>query len=235
MRNYFIFDGQDSRNYGVYISGHGTFDSPVREINQISVPGRNGDLIGRGSRLQNKDLTYPAFIYSDFKNKIASLRSMLLSRPGYCRLSDTYHTDEFRMAVFRGALTVETTERNDAGQFDIVFLCKPQRFLTSGETVQTFTSNGTITNPTLFNAQPLIRVYGTGTLTIGNGTIAISAADEYTDIDTEMMRAYKGATPRDSYVTTSGIDYPVLTPGSNTVSKTSGISKVEITPRWWRV
>ena len=43
MRNYFTLDGTDSRDFGVYISGRGTFNGPARNLDFISVPGRNGE------------------------------------------------------------------------------------------------------------------------------------------------------------------------------------------------
>jgi phage-related protein len=45
MRNYFVFDYNDSRDFGVYISGQGTFNAPGREYENIAVPGRDGDLL----------------------------------------------------------------------------------------------------------------------------------------------------------------------------------------------
>lgn len=234
MRNYFTLGGVDSRDYGVYISGQGAFNSPARELNLIAVPGRDGDLIGLEKRLQNVELAYAAFIYANFDANLAAFRSVLLADSGYRRLVDTYHPNEFRMAAYRGPLTVSPTRRNNAGQFNVVFQCMPQRFLLSGETVQPFTADGSITNPTMFLARPLLRVYGTGSVGIGSDTITISSADGYTDIDCEMMRAYKGAVSCDANVTVSGVDFPVLQPGENGITL-DGVTQIDITPRWWLV
>lgn len=235
MRNYFIFDGVDSRDFGVYISGQGTFNSPARVYDSYPVPGRDGDIIGYEKRLENAELAYPAFIYRDFNNNLARFRSFLLSRIGYKRLTDSYHPDEYRLAYHAGGVTVEATPRNNAGSFDIVFTVNPRRFLTSGETVSTFTASGSITNPTYFDAKPLLRVYGKGTLMIAGSAITISAADEYTDIDCEIEEAYKGTASCNDYVSVTGTEFPALHPGENGISLGSGISKVELTPRWWSV
>lgn len=235
MRNYFTLGGTDSRTFGVYISGQGTFNAPTRESDMLSIPGRNGDLIGFGSRLANSDLTYPAFIYANFRENLANFRAFLMSDTGYRRLVDTYNVGEYRLAAYSGGLEVEPTIKNDAGAFDIVFNVKPQRFLLSGEEAQTLTASGTIDNPTLFNAKPLLRVYGAGTLGINSDTIVISAADVYTDIDCETMYAYKGSTSKNQYVSVSGLDFPVLRPGVNNIVLGSGITSIEITPRWWTV
>ena len=230
MRAELTFAGVPLSDFGVYISGDGTFNAPARAYDTVEIPGRDGALLLSDKRLENIDITYPAFVYANFRENMRQLRSFLLSRVGYQRLSDTYHPDEYRLAYFPGELEVNATPVNDAGSFDLTFTCKPQRWLTSGETVQTFTDDGTITNPTYCNALPLIRVYGVGTLEIGDYTLSITSADGYTDIDCDIMEAYKGNENRNSVLIIS--DFPVLVPGDNEISFT-GFTQVEITPRWW--
>lgn len=139
MRNYFIFGEYDSRDFGVYISGEGTYNAPARVYNAISVPGRNGDLLIDEGKFENIDITYPAFIAGDgFDEKLANLRSALLSTNGYQRLLDSYHPDEFRRAYFGNQIIVKARKQNDAGDFDIVFTCDPRRFLLSGEEPVTY-------------------------------------------------------------------------------------------------
>ena len=50
-----------------------------------------------------------------------------------------------------------------------------------------------------------------------------------------MGRAYYGANPLDSKITLNTIDFPSLLPGSNGISKGSGITQIIITPRWWEL
>ena len=235
MRNYFTLGGVDSRLYGVYISGQGVFDAPARAIDFYEVPGRNGDLIGMESRLSNGTLTYPAFIHANFKDNLAAFRAVLLSTHGYRRLIDSYNPGEYRMAVFAGPLNVTPTAILRAGQFDLEFTVMPQRFLLSGETVQIFTASGTIENPTLFPAKPLLRVYGNGTVGVGSTNITIVNTDVYTDIDCAMGYAYKGGSSKNLNVSISSRDFPALAPGETGISLGTGITRVEVTPRWWTV
>ena len=233
-RNYINFDNTDLRNYGLYISGSNVFNAPERAYDVITIPGRNGALLGSERRLENIEVRYPAFIYSDLKNNIAGLRSFLLSRVGYKRLIDTYHPSEYRLGYYAGGLEAEMTAKLDAGQFDLTFNCKPQRFLLSGDTPVTLNVSGTVTNPTLFDAQPLIRVYGTGSITVNGVTITISEADGYTDIDCELMEAYKGNVLKNYAISLDSTDFPVLSSGSNTITL-NGVTSATITPRWWTI
>lgn len=158
MRNYLTFDNKDSRDFGVYINGQGTFRAPARSYNVLNIPGRNGDLLGFGSKLENVEITYRAFIYTNFDANIAALRSFLLSHVGYFKLTDSYHPDEYRLAYYKGPFVPDVTANNGAGSFDLVFTCKPQRFLDSGEEVVSITPGQAETktytgNPATFVAQ----------------------------------------------------------------------------------
>ena len=102
----------------------------------------------------------------------------------------------------------------------------------------TFTDAGTLTNPTLFNAQPMIRAYGTGSYTIAGTTVTVVSVllgSGYTDFDCELMDAYCGTSLRNHAVSITGTnDFPVLVPGENAISMT-GITKLEIIPRWFNI
>lgn len=233
--NWFTFDGVESVDFGAYIGGKGTFNAPSRSVNMLDIPGRDGALVGTGSYLQNMQVTYQTLIWQDFDENYANLREFLLSKEGYKRLEDTFHPDEYRMAMFTGPIEPELTRQYDMGKFDIVFSVKPQRWLLSGEKVKTFTASGTIKNPTLFRARPLIRIYGAGDVGIGAETITVTAADGYTDIDCDAMESYKDSVSRNGYVRFSGNDYPTIGPGKVDITLGTGITKVEITSRWWTV
>ena len=114
------------------------------------------------------------------------------------------------------------------------FNCKPQRFLKEGEYSIEFTSAGSIFNQYDTVALPLIRAYGTGTFTIGNVTVQITTANDYTDIDCDLQEAYKDtlATNCNANIVLSNGKFPSLNPGNNNISMT-GITKLEIIPRWW--
>lgn len=173
----FEFDGTDSRNFGVYITGAAVYDAPEREVEMISIPNRNGAFALDKGRFENIEVTYPAGIYADteadFAEGISDLRNFLCSKRGYCRLTDEYNPNEYRMAIYKSGLEVEPSLLR-AGEFEITFECMPQRFLTSGETEQTITSGGTITNPTLFKSSPLIKVNGYGDIDFNGYPISIA-------------------------------------------------------------
>jgi hypothetical protein len=95
-------------------------------------------------------------------------------------------------------------------------------------------------NPTPFDAKPLIKVTGRGTLGIGEYILTITGtASQTLYIDCETMEIYtiEGTVPTgaSSLVSINKNDFPVLEPGTNNISVGSGITAVTITPRWWRI
>lgn len=233
--DYLIFDGTSTQTHGVFLIGNGVYNAPEREFERISIPGRNGDLLIDNGRYSNFELEYDAIIYNDFNTNLSNLKNIFMSKTGYCRLEDTFYPDEYRMAKYSGAFEMESVRPGDVGHFILRFDCKPQRFLKSGETTTEFTSYGTIINPTKMTALPLVRVYGTGSLSIGGNTITINTNSSYTDIDCDLQDAYRSGTNCNGNITLNSGKFFQLKPGSNSVSLGNGITRVAITPRWWRL
>jgi phage-related protein len=172
----FTFDGTNSRTYGVYITGEGVFNAPERNVEMIDIAGRNGAIALDKGNFLNIEVTYPASIATDnatdFAQAVSDLRNFLCSKVGYVRLEDDYNPNEYRLAIYKSGLEVSHDMLTN-GNFEIVFDCKPQRFLTSGETAISVASGGKVTNPTYFDAQPLIELTGYGNANIGGYEINI--------------------------------------------------------------
>ncbi len=184
--NSLVFGGVSSADYGIYITGEAVFNAPKRAVETVSVPGRNGDIIIDQGHWENIEVTYPAGTFgmseTEFRTALSDFRNAVVSQLGYQRLSDTYHPDEYRMGTYVEGLEVDAKNSNKAGQFNLVFNCKPQRWLTSGETAVTVASGDTLTNPTLYDAGPLLMVEGYGTIDIDGNEVVIrdSAVGEIT-------------------------------------------------------
>ena len=235
MKNFIIFNNKSLRDFGVYISGLNTYNAPSRDEDQVTVPGRNGTLTLDNGRYNNITVKYPAFIFNDYDNRVEALRNFLLSQRGYKRLEDTYHPDEYRLARWAGEFTADTVDDLLSGEFDLTFDCYPQRFLKSGEKQLEFTAAGSINNPYLQTAKPLIRAYGTGSFSVGGVTMQITSASSYTDIDCDLQECYKDslATNCNSNVVLTSGSFPELKPGANAITLSGSITKLMITPRYW--
>lgn len=163
-----VFGNVSARDYGIFISGEGAYDAPVRNVEFVTVPGRNGAIpIDKGS-YDNITIEYPAFTFAltqtEFRKKLTDFKNAIMSQVGYQRLVDTYHPDEYRMAIYCEGLEVDPIYYSRAGSFTLKFTCKPQRYLTSGEAEIEVSNGDVVNNPTLFDASPLLKIDGYGTV-----------------------------------------------------------------------
>lgn len=238
--NYFEYKGIRSSDMGLRIESKNVFSGPEYEVDFLSIPGRDGDLIAGNGRFPNVQVTYSVFILaktiSELAAKITAVKAWLYSGlNSYHTLSDTYDTDFFRHAVFAGKLDIED-ELNRIGIFTISFSCKPFRYDEAGTESITLATGDVLLNPYPFSSKPILRIEGSGkgALTIqseeSNATWNFTAIDEYIEVDSEQMNFYKDTEPKND--TVSGDGFPLLYPGENTVSFSGGITAVSVIPRW---
>ena len=224
-------NGKSLSDFGVMVTDAGIFNSPEPDIESVSVAGRSGDLHISNHRFKNITISYPAVIYEEFEKNFLSLRSWLMALEGNVRIEDSFRPEHYRTGRFTGTLTPNYTNKG-IGSFEIDFDCMPQIWLKSGENGLSFMADGIISNDTSQTALPLIRVYGTGVVTIGGGVVNIKeAGTRYIDLDCLTKQAYEGDIFRNGNIVVN--TWPELHPGENTVQLGSGIKKVEVTPRWF--
>lgn len=178
--NWLTFGGVSSADYGIYITGEGVYNAPERAVELTQIPGRNGAIPIDLGRWENIEVVYPAstgtMSQADFRTALSDFRNAIASQRGYQRLEDTYHPDEYRMGLFVNGLEVEPTAQGRAGEFDLVFNCKPQRFLTSGETAVAVANGGSIDNPTELDASPLLAIEGYGAVSFAGYSVEVDNA-----------------------------------------------------------
>jgi len=232
-KNFVHFAGKNLKDFNLVFQGSGTYGAPARDVTMVKVPGKNGALTIDAGTYANISVKYHVGIKRPVDTNMRDLRNFLLGQIGYQRLEDSYHPEEYRLGVYEGGFEPTVTVRNRIATADISFNCKPQRFLKAGEIELEFTSSGSLFNPYPTVARPLVRVYGTGQLTIGDETITISAANQYTDIDCDLMDAFKGTTNCNANITLNSGDFFHLDPEENGIILGTGITKVIITPRWY--
>ena len=171
------FDGINSLEQGVFITGESVYNAPERDVESVEIAGRSGDYLLDKGRWKNIDVTYTCGCFGEdqdeFAKKIRNFRNLLASRYGYHRLVDSYNPEEYRLGVFKNPVEVDSQSMKRAGEFDVTFNCKPQRYLMSGETEQAVTSGEKLYNPTPFDSNPLLAVKGYGTIEFNGYTIEL--------------------------------------------------------------
>lgn len=230
------YNGVPSTFYGIQVETQPGYLVPEKDVEVIHVPGRNGDLIIDKGVYQNVNREYSISCVTyerEFDSLVQAINTWLHPGPGYFRLEDTYDPEFYREAICKDEVDIENFFGHGA-KTTLTFNCKPQKYLKSGEDPRIFESAGTLRNPTLYVAKPLIKVYGSGSgvLTIGSYVVSLTAINEYVIIDSELMDVYKEQENKNSTATLAD-GFPLLNPGSNGILFSGGITKVQITPRWW--
>ena len=118
-----------------------------------------------------------------------------------------------------------------SGVFSVEFIAEPYEYETSATgnySVKSFT----IANKTTTTALPVIKIYGTGTvvLNINGRGITITGLTSSIVLDSELQEAYTGLTTNMN--SNMNGNFPVLKIGSNIISWTGTVTKVEIDPQW---
>ena len=230
-----IFNNKSSADCRIQVAHPPGYAYPERHYTITHIPGRNGDIIQDNGCYKNVERTYEVSFDApneDFATYANSVSAWLHSTTGYARLEDSYEPNYYRMATYQESNIFENLY-NQAGTATIVFECKPQRFLKTGDNTIAIQNSLTIMNPTGFEAYPLFKVTGTsGVLTVNGNSITFSSIDGFVMLDCELKDAYKENINKNS--TISGT-FPVLKSGSNTISWTGSISSVTMKPRWWTI
>ena len=240
MKHFFTFGGFDSRDLNLCITGIDRSGTPEREVSKISVLGRSGDLLIDSGRYKNIEITYHVAILSDFNRAFQTMKTAMLSQIGYHRLTDSFNPDEFVIGAFAGTISPELVRRGQTGTFDLVFDCKPQRYIIDGTHAIQMQNPSSLVNGTGFPALPLITVHGSGSgsITVGNTRVEIHKLQGSLILDCDLQNAYTigagGALENKNADITAPV-FPVLSSGTNEIGWSGGITGIEIIPRWWTI
>lgn len=232
MRDYFTFNGVPSTTYSCIIEHRPAYVAPEKVIERFSIRGRSGDLTIDTGAYKNVTLSYDVFVPH---NSVSDFVNWLKSQVGYLRLEDTYEPDIFRKALYEDNLTVDNI-LGQFGQATISFDAQPQRYLKSGESYTRFTTSGGSLINQYEVALPLIVITGSGNITfaINNNTVNITGVSQNITLDAETQNCYKGTTNLNNKVSLTN-NFPVLEKGTNTISWTGSVTRVDIYPRWWKL
>lgn len=240
-----VYGGENSTDYGIVVRESPAFERPVRKQTIYNIPGRNGSVLFQEDAWEDVTRTYRVWLAEEITDdglgnksgylveRVDAFEAMLNSKKGYQRLSDNFEPDTFRLAYYSGGDNF-TNKMTQYGEASIRFICRPERFLVSGEIPVDVTNTLEIENPTKFNAKPLIHIEGSGTVTVSIGGKTITAnITDYINIDCDTMNAYRlDDENMNSYISGS---FPVILPETNVITTTGTITNLTITPRFYTI
>lgn len=225
--DWFIFNGSRSDDYGAVVELVTLPPRPERRVTSLYVPGMDGELTQSDDTYNTIPITIKCHWPrpADYERINQWLRGngdlVLPSALDKCYKARVDQIMEYEDLY--GIL-----------KSDVLFIAQPFRYEATPDTV-TLTASGAIVNPGTRWSQPVMDVYGAGTLTIEDGentytlVIEATAGESYVTINSEIEECYYGVTSRNSKVTGT---FPKLQPGLITVTLGTGITRVDITGNW---
>lgn len=236
------FNGVSSESLGIKVWTFPNYEVPEKEIQMIHVPGRSGDIAIDLDSYKNVERSYQVSLYDrtkSFAELGRILSNWLHSANGYAELSDTYEAGFYRLATCAEEVTFDNI-LNQAVTATITFNCKPQRYSTAGASAISIGASTTLSNPYNTIARPEIKVVGNGTFTINGVTTSITGnagTTLYIDSELQDVYYYSGTTLMNgnSRVSFANGKFPVLNATSNNTVSKSGLSSMEVKPKWWTI
>ncbi|MDY5133625.1 hypothetical protein [Actinotignum urinale] len=216
-----------STSLGLRLTAPVAIPAAVRAVEDIKVEGRAGTLT-RFTGWENTELELDLAVptaggldhYRTAAHELTGASTIAFTaEPGVYRKVKHCEVSELRR------------ELSGWGFFTARLTCQPFTYLTEGLKPVTMSESGTITNPGLLDADPIITVTGTGalSLTINARVYHVNSPAGSITLDSARLVAHASGRVQTDALTDV---FPTFKPGLNRITLGTGISKVVITPNW---
>ena len=223
-----IINNQNTKTLGFALVGRPSIASAEKKYETTEVEGRDGSL----TRFLGYDdlkfsLNFNILFQSDIKQKLREIKGVLAQ-------ASTLSFDDspnFYYKIKQAQISETESVIKSSGVFSVEFVCDPFEYQKTSSTAYT-TKPISLTNQTTAEALPLIKITGTGTVVLSVNGIGITMTGLTSSIvlDSELQEAYTGLTTNMN--SNMNGNFPVLKIGSNSITWTGTVTKVEIDPKW---
>lgn len=233
MFSIFFNNLNSSRDLGLAIEHRPNIPIAEKDIRHIYVPNRNGTLTEDLRTYRDIEIPitfgFKAKDRDNFGYKCRMIKMWLLNiQDNKLSFSDDevfYKVKNIKFdegGIERGLRTL--------GKFKVTFVCDPFSYL-EDEIIIITKNNSTVCSYGTFLSEPVIKVYGSGdiTLNINDRFIKFTAIENYIELDSEIQECYKDTLNCNNKMIG---EFPILKTGKNNISWTGNVSKIEINPRW---
>ena len=233
MESYIIINEMNSYEDLEMLLKSMTIPSSNEEYEEVGVEGRSGTLTIKKGTYKDKNLSFSFDLnrnknesYIDFQSRIDNIEDILEKK------SDTlivFNRPDKKFIIKR--ILKEITLESDINvDIQLNIICEPFMYLID-ERYMTLVNNSTIYYQGTVPGECNIKIYGSGNiqLTINDETIQINNVNEYVELDSKLLLCLNS--DRTSKSRDMIGHFPLLTRGSNNISWTGNVFKVEILPR----
>ena len=230
----FTFNGVSSTTHGLRVTSDYVINLTGNDVETVSVPGRDGDLLISKNRLKSVTIELPCTVLSSRKLTDAeSDISNWLNVDGYKDLTLSWDPDFIYRSAFIETFEIASLMRQ-FGKVKLNFLTYPVKFYKQGRTTQTLSNGATVNGLGNVKANPVITLVGSGdcTLTINGRKTKLRAVKNTITLDMQARQVFSGNLPAwDKVVRAPQYQMPYLDAGRNLISW-DGDFTVKMAPYW---
>ena len=223
--NEIIFKNKSSKDFNITVESIGRRQRAEEEIEIHDIPYRDGVLTTRSGKYK----TYERSIGIAVKDQqaISKVNAWLT---GSGRLETSIDEGGFFKAECINGLEYSRIIRR-WNRFYASFLIQPFFYLYLGEVPIELDGPSTIFNPGTHYSEPLIKIIGSGdiTLNINDRFIELEAIGPSITIDSDLQIVYRDTQNLDHKM--EG-DFPIFKIGENNISWEGNLTRLEMVPRW---
>lgn len=237
---YFEYNGKTSKDFDLKVSSETTIHSPGMDISFQSVPGRDGEVAISNNRFESVELPiYCNLMTKDnIEEKASNISQWLKSNIRYQDLLLSWDPKYIYQAIFFEKYDINTMTKN-FGKVIFNFKVHPYKYSKIGKNPIKFIDSKDFTNPEIFISKPLIKIKGSGDITLknnGKDWLILYNVDREIIIDSENKAVYNSNGKQyDKINSNLRPIFPELGTGLNTITCEGLVTEVSITPNWRRI
>lgn len=224
------FKGSTSTTKNVTVLKYPEIIRPTLRVETVKIPGRHGEVTLAGTPTYDAQVLDIECMVADV-SKISTAAAWLTGRGDLILGNDpTYAYDAQIVDEIRFQKIMRAHQNRS---FTVPFLCQPLKKKASTEADIALAAAGTVVNIGDVSSRPLIKIVGSGnvTLAVGSYVLAITGVSTSIWIDSDLGMATNAAgTVNESYKVSG--EWPQLDVGNNAISWTGTVTSVTISPRW---
>lgn len=238
-RGSFIIDGVSSEDLKTFIQSRPIIEAPLRKAEQRSIYGVDGTVPFDEGAYENTNMDLVMVVDgTDVISDRQRLYNLLDSRGVYKEFIPYFDPEKIYRVMLVDKVQFENQYHYGQKQaLSVKYTVKPYKHLIDNDPITISGATGSVTNPTNYVAQPMIKVTGSGPATIKvNGVdFKIKNIPNTLTLDSERYSAYQEdaygiIVPMNHEI--SSREYPIFKPGVNTISITGSVTQLYIEPKW---
>lgn len=238
-RGSFSINGIYSDELNSVIQNRPEIQTPKRKVNFREVNGRSGAIPFDEEAYENTTMPLLLFTKGQSEDEVTFKREQIVHHLNHGTYVDfiPYFDQKkvYKVMLSNGPTFTGNGVHKNFLPYSLDLTIKPFKYFIPQSKME-ITKGTILVNPSFYISEPRIKLYGTGdsTLTVNGKTFVVKNIQEFITIDSEIAHSYKEVngiiSGQDNKIFT--LDYPVLNTGSNTITWSGSITKVEIEPRW---